>query len=279
MKRGTVTTPQDWTSAQAAHYWDNVSRQIEGHYYHDTLVGRFKRDVHLRLIARWSDDLEHKVILKTDLFEEAHGPDQFLFDLQADKGILIGIDISPVITAKAKRRAAEHGRASCAFVTCDVRALPFRGQALDVIVSNSTLDHFSEQRSMQHAFAELHRVLKPSGTLIVTLDNKYSISHLITRMKDLVRRNPFYIGETCSRRALTSMLLDAGFVVSETTTIVHGLQNHGTRLMAILKKLNSPLMNQATSTLFGYLERLGRTRTGCITGAFIAAKAVKARPL
>ncbi len=252
---------------------------MEGNYYHDTLVGHFKRDVHLQLITRWHNDLENKVILKTDLFEEAHGPDHFLFDLKADKGLLIGIDISAVITAKAKRQAVKYGRDSCRFVTCDVRALPFAGNALDVIVSNSTLDHFSEQRSMVHALSELHRVLKPKGTLIVTLDNKHSISYLISRMKDLFGLNPFYIGETCSMAALTRMLQEVGFLVSETTTIIHGLENHGTLVQACIKKLNSPLLNNGISKLLGYLERLERTPTRCLTGAFIAAKAVKSTPL
>jgi ubiquinone/menaquinone biosynthesis C-methylase UbiE len=279
MKRETIKAPQDWnTSAQVARYWDNISRQIEGNYYHDTLVGHFKRDVHLKLIRRWHNDLENKVILKTDLFEEAHGPDQFLFEIKTVKSVLIGIDISPVITAKAKRQAAKYGRESYRFVTCDVRALPFADNSLDMIVSNSTLDHFPQRRSLVHALSELHRVLKPSGTLIVTLDNKHSISYLISRIKDIVHRNPFYIGETCSMRALTRMLQEVGFFVSETTTIIHGLENHGAHVMAFIKKFNSPLLNKGISKLLVYLERLERTKTRHLTGAFIAAKAVKAPP-
>src|SRR5690349_10143356 len=98
--------PPAGTATTGSAYWDGVSERIAGRYYHDAIIGGLKRDAHLKLIGGWCGDLAGKLVLKTDLFEEAHGPDQLLFDL-AGPALRLGIDISPLIA----RRAAERGRA------------------------------------------------------------------------------------------------------------------------------------------------------------------------
>jgi SAM-dependent methyltransferase len=50
--------------------------------------------------------------------------------------------------------------------------LPFVDEAFDVIVSNSTLDHFGSWAELGASLHELHRVLKTRGLLIITLDNR-----------------------------------------------------------------------------------------------------------
>jgi hypothetical protein len=60
---------------------------------------------------------------------------------------------------------------------------------------------------------------------------------------------------------------------------MHGLENHTFQAMAVIKKLNSPLLNHGISKMFGYLERLDNTKARYLTGAFIAAKGVKSNPL
>src|SRR5687768_7232469 len=90
-------------------YWDETSDRILGNYYHDAIVGQLKRDAHLRLIARWCGDLRGKTVLKTDLFEEAHGPDQFLFDLAVPGEMRLGMDISPLIVRRAGQQGAARG--------------------------------------------------------------------------------------------------------------------------------------------------------------------------
>jgi hypothetical protein len=116
------------TGSSESSYWDGISDRLAGHYYHDAIIGRLKRDVHLRLIARWCPELRGKALLKTDLFEEAHGADEFLFDLPAG-GLRAGIDISPSITRRAAARARPAGPAPPPLLAGDVLALPFRAGA------------------------------------------------------------------------------------------------------------------------------------------------------
>ncbi len=189
------------------------------------------------------------------------------------------MDISPVVTAQAKWQAANRGLSSHRFVTCDVRELPFATNSLDVIVSNSTLDHFPDVKNIVNGLSELYRVLKPGGALIITLDNRHSISYLVSRLKEILRLNPFYIGKTCSMRELTEMLEEVGFFVSEATAIIHGLEDHTSTLMRFIRKFNSPRLNKVFSNLFVHLERLETAKTKYLTGSYIAAKALKPRRL
>jgi ubiquinone/menaquinone biosynthesis C-methylase UbiE len=259
-------------------YWDNISRQIQGHYYHNTLIGHIKRDIHLKLITRWCGNLENKIVLKTDLFEEAHGPDQFLFEIRSEKNI-IGMDISSVIARKAQQNAYSLSCSSHKFLTCDVLKLPFTNNSLDVVISNSTLDHFSEMISITRALSEIFRVLKPGGTLILTLDNKNSISYFISLAKKIFRPDPFYIGKTCSASELHRILQDVGFIVNDMTAVVHGMENHTSAMMGIIQKLNNPLINRIICHFLIYMERLEFAKTKYLTGAFIAAKAFKPQPI
>jgi SAM-dependent methyltransferase len=259
----------------ASSYWNGISDRIIGHYYHDAVVGRIKRDAHLRLIARWCGDLRGKVVLKTDLFEEAHGSDQFLFELPA-AALRVGIDIAPLIARRAAEEAAAAATTPPPLLAADVLALPFRRGAFDVIVSNSTLDHFPERRLIETALAELHRILKPGGILVVTFDNPRSLSYLAGRIKRLLRPDPFYLGHTLSRPALAGTLTRLGYRVTDTTAIIHGLENHSSAAMRAAGRIGGHRLCAAIGTVLGALERLEAAPTRYLTGAFVAARAVKA---
>jgi SAM-dependent methyltransferase len=257
-----------------ASYWDEISDQFHGNYYHDAVIGQLKRDAHLRLISRWCGDLRGKTVLKTDLFEEAHGTDQFLFELSASR-LRLGLDISPLIARRAKQQARARAVGACALIAGDVRALPFRDDSLDVIVSNSTLDHFTDALCIGAALRELYRVLKPAGTLVVTLDNPHSLSYLVGRFKRILRTDPFYLGQTLSIRALTATLNGIGYRVTDTTAILHGLENHSSAAMKAAGRLGGRRLYRAIQAFLILLERLEAAPTRYLTGAFVAARAVR----
>ena len=98
-------------------------------------------------------------LLKTDLFEEAIGPDSFLADL-TDMGRAVGVDISGVIVAQARQRFPG---SPVSYITADVRHLPFIDGAFSLILSPSTLDHFTDPADLGHSLNELRRILEPGG--------------------------------------------------------------------------------------------------------------------
>jgi SAM-dependent methyltransferase len=258
----------------APSYWDAISDRVSENYFHDDVIGHLKRDAHLRLIARWCDSLRDKVVLKTDLFEEAHGPDQFLFELPIDSRPL-GIDISPAIVRRARQRKTLRRAASCPVLAGDVLTLPFRSASLDVIISNSTLDHFENPSYIVTALQEFYRVLKPGGTLLVTLDNPQSVSYLVGCFKRTLRPDPYFLGHTLSIRALTSTLSSIGYRVTDRTAILHGLQNHSSAAMRAAGRIGGTLLQEAIGSVLGVLERFEATPIRYLTGAFVAARAVK----
>jgi SAM-dependent methyltransferase len=148
----------------------------------------------------------------------------------------------------------------------DVRALPFAGGAFDGVLSTSTLDHFDDPGDLTRSLAELRRVLRDGGVLVLTLDNarnplirvRNALPPGVARRTGLV---PFAVGHTLDERAGRVALAQAGFTVEASTHVLHAPHVVGTRLAR-----------------FGWWERrvlprttaLGRTRLAPWTGHFAA---------
>src|SRR5262249_41070629 len=134
---------------------------------------------------------------------------------------IIGMDIS-TITAQAAVMP-HHGMSA---VGADIRCLPFADEAFDVIISNSTLDHFESSAELTASLYELHRVLKTQRLLVITLDNRVNpvIAFRNAVPFSLLKRLgivPYFVGATCGPRGLRRLLQQTGFQISDTTAILH----------------------------------------------------------
>ncbi|GAA4427282.1 hypothetical protein GCM10023169_27070 [Georgenia halophila] len=91
------------------------------------------------------------------------GTGRVLFELHhiAPALELTGIDISPDMVAVARRNTAGTG---IAVDVGDVSALPYADASFDVAVSTLSMHHWPDQAA---AVAEIARVLRPGGTLLV----------------------------------------------------------------------------------------------------------------
>ena len=263
-----------------AEHWDHVAREWTLKGYSNELLAEHKKKTYLGLIAGWADVANARNILKTDLFQEASGPDQFLFDFGRVNSNVIGIDVSSEIVGLAKSRANAYGVDAGKYLCCDVRHLPFRDNSISLIISDSTLDHFPSEADIVIALQELGRALRPGGVLILTMDNSSNPTYppyIVFRIWMRLGLSPYFIGRTLSLKKLRHNLEEIGFDVAESTAIFHYPHPDGLiRLMErSLRKLSRDKLDNAIRKALALLDGLERKRTRYLTGRYIAVKAVK----
>lgn len=83
---------------------------------------------------------------------------------------LTGVDLSPAMLAAARRRAAALGR-PVALVEGDAQDLPFADGDFDTVLCALALCTIPDQR---RALAEMHRVLRPGGLLLLVDHIEYT---------------------------------------------------------------------------------------------------------
>jgi SAM-dependent methyltransferase len=245
---------------------DTASRS----WYLDPIVARQKQQVHLELVTRWTTQTAGR-LLKTDLFEEGNGADQLLFDLRDQCAMPIGLDHDFDIVARARKRCPS-GRA-IGFLVADVRSIPFKADSVDVLVSSSTLDHFSNKRDFELALQELGRVLRPGGVLILTLDNP--LNPLYWPLRWLSIAGPFRLGYTPLPGSLRRQLARLGFEVMGSATLLHNPRVVSTLLFLAVRSVmgrKGDAVIRALLNFFALFERLPTRRFTCCFNGFMARK-------
>jgi len=255
-----------------AGHWDDVAAQTDDG--RDWLWRRHADAVNVDLCRRWIP-VPVRRLLKTDAFDEAVGGGLApALAGVADRVSLI--DVSGSMAARARRRAS-----SVWVSVADVRALPFPDRSFDVVVSNSTLDHFEDEAAIADALRELCRVLAVGGRLIVTLDNP---GHPLVWVRNALPFSwvhraglvPYFVGATLGRDRLTEMLDATGFDVLDVTSVLHC-----PRVLAIpLARAAAGSTDAAGMQTFlmralTACERAERWPTRFVTGHFVAALAVR----
>lgn len=169
------------------------------------------------LLARWSSLSPQDRVLKTDLFDEAVG-NGLLSSIEPDTSVF-GMDYALTVAARARRP----GRA---VLTCDARQLPFEDACFDLVVSNSTLDHFEHHDELRRSLGEFRRVLRPGGRMILTMDNLANPvlalrNRLPFRLLQAMGIIPYPMGRSGGPTELNRLVEDAGFRVLETRGLSH----------------------------------------------------------
>src|SRR5262249_9119552 len=161
------------------------------------------------------------------------------------------------------------------YIAADARALPFTNNSFAFIISPSTLDHFPDSSDLGRSLQELARILVPGGRLIITLDNRQNIFDPLLRLAHRLGWVPYYLGHSYRVGELRQELEAAGFVVEETTAILHNPRLVAVAVVTLVKKLRwVPLTSWVQRTLVA-AQQLEHTRWCYFTGSFVAAKAVR----
>lgn len=257
-------------------YWDRIAQTINDVQQFDELIAEQFKRVYLNLLDRWTGFNQNQRVLKTDLFAEAFCPSRaFILDTLQDIGDVVGIDISMEIACRAKLKAIQQAQTLLKYVNCDVRQLPFANNSFDLIISDSTLDHFSRKSDIQTALSELGRVLKPGGTMILTLDNAGNIAEPLFRLWIRLGFASIFIGKTYTIRELKEAVTNVGLDLSDCTAIIHNPRFVTWTMIRIIRKVAPRKFNHFIRQVLILLDKLEGLKTKFITGQFIAIKALK----
>ena len=252
-------------------YWDDIGRSFN-EAKSENLWRSHSDRVNRDLLNNWLGSRHRDTLLKTDLFDEAVTEGLFpcLQDLAEE---VHGIDISPECVERAGERYP-----SFHVFQSDVRDLRFEDGRFDCIVSNSTLDHFDRKSDIAAGLAELFRVLKPGGELVVTFDNLQN--PLIALRNALpfpwlekLGLVPYFVGETVGRRGLVRLLTDTGFVVEKTRPILHCPRVLAVPMARRSQKRHGPGGQRRLLERLAAWERMADWPSAGFTGHFVAALA------
>jgi len=259
-------------------YWDSVGADWQRRRPH-RLWREFTDRQQIGLLTRWSSGWiggeSRPDLLKTDLFDEvvSHGIVPWLLASGAN---VMGIDVAPAIVTEAVAR-----NPGLEAVVADVRSLPFAASSFDVVFSGSTLDHFKSAADIQTALGELRRVLRPGGTLILTLDNPANPIIWLRNgpLLGLLRGIgivPYEVGATLGPRSLERAVQAADLDVVETTAVMHCPRAIAVAVAGPMEQLSRFWQDSFLRHLQAW-ERLERLPTRWLTGHYVAVQAVAPR--
>ena len=259
-------------------HWEQVGRDWLSRQP-DRLWREFTDRLQLSLLDRWlaappvRDDGRAPAALKTDLFDEVAGRGvghRFL-----GQGYrTTGIDLSPTIARVAAAR-----NPGLAALNADVRELPFANDSFDVVFSGSTLDHFALPADIARSIGEIARVLRPSGRLVLTMDNP---RNPLVRLRNgpllgALRRSgivPYDVGATLDSDALADVVRSRGLRVLEVTSILHCPRVLAVALARIVNRRDDVAREWFLESARRF-ERLERYPTRFVTGSFGAVLAAR----
>ena len=101
---------------------------------------------------------------------------------------VVGIDPS-LDAIRAARSIAGRLGVEATYVVADARHLPFRDRSFDVVFSYSVFQHFSKRDAVA-SFAEIGRVLRPSGLSLVQMANVWGARSLWNQLRERRFREP-----------------------------------------------------------------------------------------
>jgi ubiquinone/menaquinone biosynthesis C-methylase UbiE len=159
------------TDRQKLRFYDTLADQF------DVVVNRY--DLNRRIAIVFGELLRDDDVRGRRLLDAGCGTGWFsrrAVELGAD---VVSLDIGQELLKKVRQKCAS------ALVAGDACALPFPSGVFDIVVASESIEHTIDPR---RALAELHRVLRPGGTMIVTVPNQ--VWHFAVTIAQIFRLRP-----------------------------------------------------------------------------------------
>jgi SAM-dependent methyltransferase len=247
--------------------WSEVQPQRLWRAYSDLVNGQ--------LLEAWVGQEPVERALKTDCFDEAVGETGLYPKLALAAKAVVGIDLSLATLRRARER-----HEGLRVTSTDVCRLPFASESFDLVFSNSTLDHMDSLDDVATGLSELHRVLKPGGRLVVTLDN---LRNPVVALRNALPQGlltriglvPYHMGASCGPRRLERLVRDAGFEPEPVSSYAHCPRLPAIAVASLLDRRGSARGREAFLRFLVSWEELGRWSTRYLTGYFISVAAIR----
>lgn len=195
--------------------WDGIARGMRDFSAAPTTL--YYRQCEIALFQRAVGDLRGKRVLKLDLWNEAINT-RILNWVAASGAKTFGLDLSHIVARRASENARREG-APLNLVRADIRDVPFADDSFDVVYTMGTIEHIDEYAQ---AIREIHRVLKPGGTAIIGVPNKWDIflRPLLVAVLEAMDKYPYAPEKSFSERELREVVEAAGLKVRRRTGIL-----------------------------------------------------------
>jgi len=170
------------------------------------------------LIRRTIGDLHGKKVLKLDLWNEAFNT-RILHWMRDEGATTFGIDVSSVITARARHNGLGECAGALHLAQSDIRHLPFQDESFDFVYTMGTIEHIDEY---ELALREVHRVLKVGGRAVIGVPHKWNIflRPLLVWVLDQFGKYPYSPEKTFGAAELRRVVARSGLDVVTRTGIL-----------------------------------------------------------
>ncbi len=123
---------------------------------------------------------------ETKVLEIGCGAGLFCFELASKANLVVGVDIARFVLTFADTVRYVLGKDNVVFSNGDAEHLSFRENMFDLVICSEVMEHVLFPEAV---LAEIRRVLKDSGTLILTTPTAFSLSDLSMRMLHVIYRH------------------------------------------------------------------------------------------
>ena len=170
---GGATLPGDETESslreRQRRQWDWVASQVPD--FSGAPSTLYYRDCEIALFERTVGSLAGRRVLKLDLWNEAFNTR--ILPWMRDQGAeVVGLDLSRTVAFRARRNSRAEGTGPLRLTRADIRDLPFADGSFDLVYTMGTIEHIDEY---QESLQEIERVLRPGGTAIVGVPDKWNV--------------------------------------------------------------------------------------------------------
>lgn len=109
----------------------------------------------------------------TKILDVAVGTGKGALSLAHSGARIVGVDFTDAMLRRAQQKARVGGTGNVTFVRGNAAKLPFATDEFDVVMSLNFLHLFLPVSKQRVFIAEMHRVLRPGGKLVIELINLY----------------------------------------------------------------------------------------------------------